>query len=565
MNIAVRIRGGGRQAKALAGRRGWRRPRAGIGVLVLLVVPATGCHSLLNSWLDPSAVGDFANERTLDIRTSLSIQDSPLGIAGATEPGPEDLVPDTRTYRFVAGDTVAVRIFELMARGTETTAQALLDEAGEIRLPVIGTIVAAGLTAREFEEEIIDYLAQNDLIHDAQVIVEPLIRRDATYVVFGTTTGSNVYPLPTPSFRLLEALSVSGGLADVVTDIYVFRTEPVPHPAPSGQIVPSPNDEAVESEEGAPVHLSGGLGDAAVAAGGVYSSPRASGSREDRPATVPASQPGPGVSDADARRELIDSIAPSQTRPAQVPATESRPSEVEAETAQSQWIFLNGDWIEVKPEVAGRGKTASGPAPPAEEPIIRFPQFPRPAIDWEEIAGEEQHRIIRVSAEALRSGDARQNIVVRAGDTLRLMAGEPGEYYMMGQINRPGVYGFGGRRLTLKGAIAAAGGLGPLVWPERCTVYRRLGDREEMIQVNVDRIFAGEDADFYIKKDDLVLFGTHPVSIFLAVVRSAFRVSYGFGFVYDRNFADVDITRHQVAAQQKAVRDAQPRFPGLFP
>jgi hypothetical protein len=86
-----------------------------------------------------------------------------------------------------------------------------------------------------------------------------------------------------------------------------------------------------------------------------------------------------------------------------------------------------------------------------------------------------------------------------------------------------------------------------------------------MIQVNLDRIFAGEDADFFIKKDDLIVVGTHPAAVFLAVVRNAFRLSYGFGFVYDRNFADVDITSHNVAAQQKALRASQPRFPGLFP
>jgi protein involved in polysaccharide export with SLBB domain len=147
------------------------------------------------------------------------------------------------------------------------------------------------------------------------------------------------------------------------------------------------------------------------------------------------------------------------------------------------------------------------------------------------------------------------------------MAGEAGEYYMMGQIVRPGAYSLTGRRLTLKTAIAAAGNLGPLAWPERCTVYRRLGDREEMIQVDLNRLFAGKDSDFYIKKDDLIMFGTHPAAIFLAVVRNAFRMTYGFGFVYDRNFADVDIQERNVKAQQKALREVQQdlRFPGLFP
>jgi hypothetical protein len=88
-----------------------------------------------------------------------------------------------------------------------------------------------------------------------------------------------------------------------------------------------------------------------------------------------------------------------------------------------------------------------------------------------------------------------------------------------------------------------------------------------MIQVNVERIFAGQDPDFYIKKNDLIVFGTHPISLFLAVVRNAFRMTYGFGFVYDRNFADVDNTRRNLGVQFRRQQELQQenRFPGLFP
>ncbi|MHC4088984.1 MAG: polysaccharide biosynthesis/export family protein [Planctomycetota bacterium] len=527
-----------------------RRERCGSAwalACLLLVVPAGGCHSLMNSWLDPSAVGDFANERTLE------------------EPTPEDLVPSHLEYRFVPGDMLIVRVFELLARGTETAAQGVLDEGGNIRLPVIGTVLVAGLTARELEEELIDYLEQNDLIHDAQVIVEPQVRRNATYVVFGATPGPNVYPLPTPNFRLLEALGVAGGLADSVTDVYVFRKETPAAEPPSDQLVPPPVGSADEGEGYRPVHLTDGLGSGVIAASGVYALPRADDPPPDQPTTEPASRTVTAESDETARKELIESIAPAQTQPAQGSAAETQPSTTAPAAVPSQWIFWNGQWIETKPPAADQPAPGPSEIVPAEEPAPEPPQFPRPAVDWAEVAQEEVHRIIQISAEALRNGDPRQNIVIRAGDTLRLLAGEPGEYYMMGQVNRPGAYSFSGRKLTLKSAVAAAGNLSVLAWPQRCTVYRRLGDREEMIQVNLDRIFAGEDADFFIKKDDLIVVGTHPAAVFLAVVRNAFRLSYGFGFVYDRNFADVDITSHNVAAQQKALRASQPRFPGLFP
>jgi hypothetical protein len=44
------------------------------------------------------------------------------------------------------------------------------------------------------------------------------------------------------------------------------------------------------------------------------------------------------------------------------------------------------------------------------------------------------------------------------------------------------------------------------------------------------------------------------VAGFLAVLRNAFRLSYGFGFVYDRNFADSDTFQ---AKEQLKVRRNQ--------
>jgi protein involved in polysaccharide export with SLBB domain len=176
------------------------------------------------------------------------------------------------------------------------------------------------------------------------------------------------------------------------------------------------------------------------------------------------------------------------------------------------------------------------------------------------VAGERKQRIIKISADALRNGDPRQNIIVRPGDVIRLASGEFGEYYMTGQVTRPGAYSLTGRQLTLKAAIAAAGDFAPLAWPSNCTIFRRYGDREEMRQVNLDAIFAGREQDLFVKKDDLILIGTTPVAPFLAVLRNSFRASYGFGFVYDRNFADID------SYNPKINPDNLPgRFPNLFP
>ena len=58
--------------------------------------------------------------------------------------------------------------------------------------------------------------------------------------------------------------------------------------------------------------------------------------------------------------------------------------------------------------------------------------------------------------------------------------------------------------------------------------------------VDLDKIASGEQPDFFIKPFDLINVGTHATARWRAIARNAFRATYGFGFVYDRNFADRD-------------------------
>jgi protein involved in polysaccharide export with SLBB domain len=116
-----------------------------------------------------------------------------------------------------------------------------------------------------------------------------------------------------------------------------------------------------------------------------------------------------------------------------------------------------------------------------------------------------------------------------------------GEFCIMGNVNNQGFINITGRPMTLKMAIAAAGGLGQLAWPKNCEVVRRIGKkREEIVLVNLDKIAMGEQPDFFIKPNDLINVGTNWSTRWRAVLRNAFRATWGFGMVYDRNFADRD-------------------------
>ena len=214
------------------------------------------------------------------------------------------------------------------------------------------------------------------------------------------------------------------------------------------------------------------------------------------------------------------------------------PKPVEQEPAgHIEWVFRNGKWVPI---------LVGGPKP--TEPVItvqpdRPPVEPgqqMPVVDTER--AEAGTRLIRIPADKLLfAGDPRYNIVIKPGDSVFVPVDIVGECSIMGNVNRAGFINITGRPITLKQAIAAAGGLGPLAWPKRCEIVRRIGrEKEEIVMVDLDKIASGEQPDFFIKPHDLINVGTHATARWRAVLRNAFRATYGFGFVYDRNFANKD-------------------------
>jgi protein involved in polysaccharide export with SLBB domain len=114
-----------------------------------------------------------------------------------------------------------------------------------------------------------------------------------------------------------------------------------------------------------------------------------------------------------------------------------------------------------------------------------------------------------------------------------------GEFYVTGEVMRPGVYGLPSTQITIKQALSAAGNVAPLSWPENSVLIRRIGtNQEQTIPINVEAIFKGQEPDLFLKPNDILAVGTDVRAPFFAVLRNAFRMTYGFGFIYDRNFAD---------------------------
>jgi len=178
-------------------------------------------------------------------------------------------------------------------------------------------------------------------------------------------------------------------------------------------------------------------------------------------------------------------------------------------------------------QTAGNERVTSVAGQPAANKFGGFDQ-PGPASD---------KRVIKVPLIPLRNGDLKYNVVIRPQDLIIVPQPVIGEYYMGGHIARVGVYSLTGRRITLKQAVVSAGMLDQVAIPQRTDIIRRIGpDKEVYARVNLAKIFDGDQPDLFLKPNDIVQVGTNFIAPFLAAVRGGFRISYGFGFLYDKNF-----------------------------
>lgn len=537
--------------------------------LILILLLSAGCVSpWWNSFLDPSQVGNFRNHTVTEIQHTIGFCDTPPGVPGAGDPTPDDLIQPVEEYQISVGDSLSIRMLDFLMRDVESEFTPTVDELGYIILPQLGWIHVEGMTVRELRNELVARAKDAGIYRresEPAVIVSLINQQGRIYHISGSVSAPGRYRIIPPDFRLREAINQAGGLDPSVKTIYVFRNEPKPklilergvHPGPAtqpqeGAPVPpvSPTEGASPSFE--PTSLSeqvGGPSPAAVPAGAPVSRPE---------------QPG---ADQESEKELIEVVSPppapsatgpAATQPATVSPAPPPPPPGTAPAAGSSlppFVFVNDKFIE-----AAATQPAAAPGTAQAAPS----QTSKP-VDWQELTTQRQ-RIIRIPAEKLSNGDVNYNIVIRNDDWIRLDAGSVGFIYFVGHVNRPGVYSITGQQMSLRQAIAAAGGLDALAWPTRCEVVRRVeGDREETTQWDLARIMDGQDPDIYLKPEDIINVGTHAIAPLLATIRNSFRLTYGFGFVYDRNFADIDSFQGQQNPTDRRRVQLAARFPGLFP
>lgn len=515
-------------------------------------------------------------------------------------PTPTDLRKPEKDYILGAGDLVDITVFELMQPGMPYVARQRITQTGHITFPYIGTVKAAGLTTRGLEEKLADMLEPDYLINP-QVSVFVVEYRNLNVAVLNGVMRAGIYPMTREDMTLLELVAMAGGILQLTEDFgYVIReyspdeadllmleagvspTEgagPAKGPKkPAAEATPGeappPPEEAPEKP--APEKTPAPAGASAVPAPKAPADAATSDAKKLLEKMAEGDMPPVGKIDAAeaaaAKKTTAVAVASAGNPPKDAPkpaAEAAKPAAPDAaamakdEKELGRWIWSDGKWVEVKEKAPPEGKKpVEGAKPPEptkavevkapETPTVpegtKLAQVPDAArLQLEQklrrlgvVQGSGQlKRIMRFDVKALQSGDPTQNVVLRDGDIVTIPSPAMGDFYMVGEVARPGVYSLTGRKISLLQAVAAAGGLTAVAVPWRTELVRRVSEGEEdIIYVDLGKISRGEAPDFYLQAEDRIQVGTDEGAIFNAVIRNAFRATYGLGFVYDMNFAD---------------------------
>ena len=116
---------------------------------------------------------------------------------------------------------------------------------------------------------------------------------------------------------------------------------------------------------------------------------------------------------------------------------------------------------------------------------------------------DDAPRKIAIDIAELFAGDPQMNILLWAGDVVHVPSPVIGQFHVLGNVQRPGVYDLYDGQMTVKQAIVAAGTT--FFLPKDAVLIRRIGDtQEESTPLDIEAIFRGEAPDIVLKPDDVI-------------------------------------------------------------
>ena len=529
---------------------------------VVACMVALGCET--DSYMNPSVTGYYEHTPTtmpvLDRIDVIEAAEEPLGVTGPPEA--QDLIANTLEYRIASGDVIIVEIYELISQGKTEAAVRRVDQGGDIRLPTINEIKAAGLTLEELRDAIRAKLQV--FIKNPTVTVDIEEGRSFEFTIQGAIQNAGVFALNKPNFRLTQAIALAGG-ADVVTErVLIVRSmsleDAITDDAASQPTNPpddaTPANPAVSSQNSANTTTAPPV-DIEALINQLSGAPTPPPAPTPAPTPPPALPPSPGAVRGQQSTPPppidIDTLEPVSVTDAPginaQTATQKIPVAQLANEGDSFIFDVNSQqWVRIR--ASGQSATAPVtvsavglPVPPGSALTGEAARATLPPVTATRTTDPKaflRTRIIEVDYDRLVRGDASQNVVIRPGDDIYLQFPPIGMVYIDGEVSRPGVFqlpSYG--RLTLSRLVATAGGLSQIAIPERVDLVRRLpGGREAAIRLNLAAIRNRGEPDVILKKDDYIVIGTNFWATPLAVFRNGLRMTYGFGFLLDRNWGN---------------------------
>ncbi len=456
-------------------------PAAMLGVMFV----STGCVDEPKSFFDPSQMGRLkTGQHVMPILSTLAVgaEEARSEYAGARDVQQDDLSETVADYLISPNDLLSISISDLIATNADSVRTIRVSQTGRISLPNLPQpLKVEGLTEGQLERAIHDAYRDEKIVNDARVTVSVIEARGRTYSVMGAVGAPNVYVIYDNDFRLLDALVAAHDLTSSVGIDTIYVVRK--RKTAGGDVAPA----------------------------------------------------------APATRNGVDPLAPQSMAK---PQPRKSVMLMQDGKAPEGGIVVTSEGKEMTVnQPAATSPTADGvaPAPGAVAVPARGGSF-----EFNALKEPDNREVIRIPYAALRAGELKYNIVIKPGDLIWVPPPVVGEYYMGGNVLAPGAYSLAARKITLSQAIVAARGLNEVAWPSRTEVVRRLpGDQQVFVRVDLDKIFAGEAPDLYLKPDDRVNVGTNVIAPFLAAFRNGFRLTYGFGFLYDRNYAADENEAHQ--------------------
>ena len=501
-----------------------------------LAVAAAGCE--VGTYINPSDPVDPRPENALrggtplvvpileEIDFGLSDQQSYFTQARKVEQ--DDLTADNSDYQIGANDTLSVSISGLNADGSDAISTRRVSASGSLPLPLLERPVPVdGLTEPQAQSAIADAYRDAQILRNPQVQVTVVESRNRIFTISGAVPQPGSYGILERNFRLTNALTLAGNLGANSGVEYAYIIRYTDDDEAGGEMQNDDPQRPRGVDPLAPQSRLGNLDDTTA-------SRRLSGPTWEAVFSQDA-RDGDGASDAAIGIDAPD----AEGRVIQIDGRDVAVDETPADFE----VDMGGDEADFEVEMLGDDEMPE----PALEPLADLPGEQR-SFDFPELEAPPMV-VIEVPIRPLLLGRYEYNVAVRPGDQIVVAAPRAlGQYYMSGHVNAPGVYALNGQKVTVTQAVAAARMLDQLAIPARSKLVRRqvLPNGEEVevhARIDLAKIFAGKEPNIYLHPNDEIRVGTNFAAPWIATLRNAFRLTYGFGFLYDRNFARDDDDR----------------------